>query len=67
MLITKQYLDEHKTSKGGYTRAQLHAIEVDWPPVKGWKKEVIGQQLTAEQAEAFEAGCEEFVPREWKK
>lgn len=54
MIVTKQYLNKHKTGKGGWTKKQLVALGVEWPPTKGWKKIVIGHALTDEKVRAFE-------------
>jgi hypothetical protein len=33
-------IEDARTSAGGFTRAQLAAWGVTWPPPKGWKKEL---------------------------
>ena len=53
MIITKELLDSAATENGGYTKKQLAAIGIDWPPRKGWKTEVIGKSISEEQAEIF--------------
>lgn len=53
--ITRSYLNKHKTSKGGYTKAQARALGVEWPLEKGWQSKVIGNQLTEEQKTIFES------------
>ena len=35
--LTPEELERGKTAKGGYTRKQLEAWGVPWPPPKGWK------------------------------
>ena len=30
--------EDYRTENGGYTRAQLAAWGIAWPPPKGWKK-----------------------------
>ena len=37
----EEYLDSLKTPKGGYTRETLTMLGVEWPPKKGWKREII--------------------------
>lgn len=54
MIITNDYLEQNKTPKGAWTKKQLAAIGVNWPPKKGWKKRVIGNEITEEQASKFE-------------
>ena len=52
--VTKDWLDSNKTKAGGYTKKQLEAISVGFPPAKGWKKIAIGLLITDEQKSAFE-------------
>jgi hypothetical protein len=54
MKITREWIRAHATPKGGYTRAQLEAIGVPWPPVAGWPDRVIGQEISEEQRRIFE-------------
>ena len=46
MLITREWLEAHKTKDGGWTRQFLTSIGVSWPPKSGWAQEVIGRQLS---------------------
>lgn len=55
-MITKQWLEQHKTDKGGWTATQLAAIGLSWPPAKGWNKQIIGRRITPEQVAKFESG-----------
>ena len=34
------------TTRGGYTRKQLDALGVPWPPTKGWKRKVVGRRIS---------------------
>lgn len=54
MILTKQYIDKHKTGKGGWTKKKINALGVDWPPTKGWKQRLIGTVITDEKAAIFE-------------
>lgn len=56
MVITKQYLNEHLTKHGAITKAQLNALGYAWPPISGWRKRVIGQELSPKNKMLFEAG-----------
>ena len=38
---TGEEIEAKKTLKGGFTRRQLELWGVNWPPVKGWKQEVL--------------------------
>ena len=54
MKITKEFLNEHKTKNGAYTRKQFQILGIGWPPGKGWERQIIGKELTIEEAELFE-------------
>lgn len=41
---TKSEIEAAKTEKGGYTKSQLAAWGVPWPPEQGWKKRLIAKQ-----------------------
>lgn len=43
--VNKEVLALAKTKKGGYTRAQLAAIGVPWPPPRRWKTIVVGRRI----------------------
>lgn len=38
MNVTREEIEAAKTPAGGWTREQLAAWGVSWPPPKGWKK-----------------------------
>ena len=54
VVITKEYLNKHKTAKGAYTRRQLSVLGVKWPPPKNWKRLITGLVLSQSQADEFE-------------
>ena len=41
LCLTEQEVEAGKTRKGGYSRKQLRAWGVPWPPVKGWKRALL--------------------------
>jgi hypothetical protein len=54
-LITKAWIHEHATWRGtGWTKAQLDAIGIEWPPRRGWIVSVTGTAITDAQRRAFE-------------
>lgn len=55
MQITNEWLRANATRNGGYTKAQLELVGVEWPPAKGWKKEVLGREIDGAIASEFEA------------
>jgi|TARA_R110002049_G_scaffold275141_1_gene453140 hypothetical protein len=55
MIITLELIEGYKTKKGAWTRSQLQAIGVSYPPKKGWKKRCIGRQISEENLTLFKA------------
>ena len=56
MIITKAYLNTHKTDAGGYTRVQLNALGQKWGELtKGWQKALIGTEINELNAVMFES------------
>jgi len=55
VLVTNEYINEFKTKRGAWTRAQIIALGLTWPPQHGWKNSIIGEVITGQQAEAFES------------
>ncbi|ABM40171.1 hypothetical protein [Polaromonas naphthalenivorans] len=53
MKLTREILMQYRRPKGMWTRAQLQALGVSWPPKHGWIKEVIGKELTEQQFDQF--------------
>jgi hypothetical protein len=53
MKITKQFLESGMSNPGAWTREQLELIGVSWPPRKGWKKQLIGKEISPWDAELF--------------
>ena len=54
MIITRAWIKRYKTDAGGWTRKQLNAIGVSFPPVKGWTFRVVGREITKERQAIFE-------------
>lgn len=53
--ITKQWLEEHKTKRGGYTSAQLNVFGFRFPPPRGWQNALIGMGVSQDLKEEFES------------
>ena len=34
-----------KTNNGGYTKHTLQLLKIDWPPPKGWRKQLINTSI----------------------
>ena len=56
MIITREYIFKHITKRGAWTKVQLSAIGIEWPPQKGWIDRIEGKYITDQQAKQFEQG-----------
>lgn len=45
MFITREWLFSHQTEAGSWTRDQLEAVGVNWPPMTGWIDRIVGCQI----------------------
>jgi hypothetical protein len=55
MVITKEYIMANRTNKGAWTKPQIEALGIDWPPRAGWMDDVEGDEISDEMAEQFES------------
>ena len=51
--LTKDIIEAARTPNGGFTKSQLSAIGVGWPPPENWIKEMVGTMITPSQLTAF--------------
>lgn len=51
--LTKDIIEAARTPNGGFTKSQLAAIGIDWPPPQDWIEEKVGTKITPTQLEAF--------------
>lgn len=60
--VTKHWLTDNSSSgsRGGWTKAQLEAIGIGWPPPKGWVDALIGSMVEDDQREKFERLGKEY-------
>ena len=54
MILTKEYIMKYRTKKGAWTKKQLEALGIKWPPSKGWIKKLEGKEISVENAKIFE-------------
>lgn len=54
-IITKEWLQNNKTVRGGYTKAQAEILLQTWPLKKGWQNKVIGKKIWIEMKNRFES------------
>ena len=63
MIITKKWLNSHKTKFGAWTRPQIESLGLQWPPTKGWMDRVKGTVIDDNRARAFESKVPQKVAR----
>ena len=54
--ITRDYIESNKTARGAWTKVQIEALGIEWPPTGGWIDRLIGEVISPEQARRFEQG-----------
>lgn len=54
VLISLEYLEKHRTKKGGYNKRQIESLGLTWPVEHGWREKLVGTILSAEKASQFE-------------
>jgi hypothetical protein len=54
--ITREWIDEHRTARGGWSADQCVALGIAWPLQSGWKRRLIGKVITDEAKARFEMG-----------
>ena len=55
MQVTRSYIMANRTNRGAWTRSQIEALGVEWPPRQGWIDRIVGTEISAEAARRFEA------------
>jgi hypothetical protein len=53
MKVTREFIMNHRTKRGAWTRDQLACLGISWPPEKGWIKRVEGLMIPDADAERF--------------
>ena len=54
--LTSQLIHANRTPAGAWTRAQVEALGVKWPPRHGWIYRLHGKEITEDQWRQFMAG-----------
>jgi len=52
--VTKEWLLDNTTAKGGWNAKQFRCLGIDWPPRKGWVKRADGILIDTVAKERFE-------------
>lgn len=55
--ITNEWLDQHRTKKGGWTKKQAEVLGFSWPLVKKWKRQAIGHSIPVKTRVNFESAA----------
>jgi len=45
IILTQPVLERCESLANSYTRETLAALGVDWPPVQGWKRALLGREI----------------------
>ena len=53
--VTEDWVKAFQSGNGGWNRAQLECIGINWPPRQGWIKRAVGRKISDEQRQQFEA------------
>ena len=51
--LTEELIEQARSKNGGWSKQQLEIIGVDWPPTKGWKKNITGEKFKESKINAF--------------
>ena len=51
--LTKDIIEAARTPNGGFTKSQLAAIGIGWPPPDDWIKKMLGTKITPSQLAEF--------------
>ena len=56
-LVTKEWIEMFRTPNGGYTKRQLDALGLAWPPLAGWTRAIVDTPISDTQRRLFERAC----------
>ena len=51
--ITMELIELGQSNEGGWNQAQLDLVGVGWPPPKGWKQRLCGEEFPQQQLDQF--------------
>lgn len=67
MIITKEFLMEHRTIYNAWTKKQTSVLGLTWPLKAGWINQVIGNELNEDQVNFFIQGKNDYCKSTLKK
>lgn len=53
MRVTRDWLMQHRSERGGWNFSQLALLGESWPPTKGWIERAIDREISDERAALF--------------
>lgn len=53
MKVTKELIQRGMSDRGGSNKAQLECLGILWPPMKGWRRKVVGTEISQSKADLF--------------
>lgn len=53
MIITEELLIKGMSINGAWSKKQFKLLKVNWPPKRGWKKEIIGTDIKKDRMDEF--------------
>ena len=61
--VTASWIYAHKTANGGWTKRQLSALSIPWPPERGWIDRAVQctRYISEEQRLQFESDSHTLV------
>lgn len=62
MRLTAEDIEAGRSSNGGWSRAQVELLGVEWPLVSGWKKALIGKEVPDNAYQRFVAFKDKHLP-----
>lgn len=51
--LTPEIIDALSAPAGGYSSAAVRAMGMAWPPMRGWKRKIVGLAVPAEPVRAL--------------
>lgn len=67
VIMTHAIIELARSRNGGWSKKQLELVGVDWPLANGWKKSLIGQEITASIVHKFISMRDRHLPPPPKK
>jgi len=65
--LTKDYIFRHQTSRGAWTKMQIEALGLTWPPREGWIDRLEGTSISFSQCQDFETGKDKYAKTHKKR